>query len=523
MDLLGLLLKLVLDTSVSWARMFVALGVSVALSIAAGVWMATSSKAEKLMLPVVDVLQTIPILAFFPFAIYIFVAVLPGYIGINAAVVFLIITSMVWNMILGVYESIKTIPKELAEVARLYHFDIWRRLRRIYMPACFPRLVEQSILSWSIGLFYLVTSEIFSIGNKNYQVGYGIGPELIKLAQIGGGYYLLGLGVFIAFVILTRFLFFRPLEKYATKYTRQRAQAPKPKLEKRMITWLETALPRRKVEFDEKGFLIDSGGAAPRKPAVRRRVIKVSTLYTALGAMILLVMAYVIASSPTLRGYEIAAFIALAATFARVWLAFLVTLAIAVPVCVYIVFMSKRTSQYMLLFQIVASVPATVLLPAIALAIGGGALHGEVVAFIIFLLSGIWYVIFSVVASVKTLPSNIFEAQKTFGIKGWNAWKNIYLKAIVPGLITGAMTGIASEWNASIVAEYFTSTGITGSTNILSSVGIGIGKLLDLSLAAGNSGLGLMVIALLNLVVMILLVNTFVWKRFYNRIASVYR
>ncbi len=522
MDLLGLVLRLVLDTTVSWARMFLALAPSVAISIFVGVWIATSSRAGKLVMPLVDVLQTIPILAFFPFAIYVFVAVLPGYIGVNAAVIFLIITSMVWNMIIGVYEAIRTIPKEFEEVAQLYHFDIWKKLRRIYVPACLPRLVEQSILSWSIGLFYLVTSEIFSIGNSNYQVKYGIGVALIKLAQGSGMYYVLGLGVFVAFVVLTRFLFFRPLEKYSTKHLRQQAQKPKSQFEKGAIRWLENNLPRRKVAFDAAGFAVNLGRT---RAATHRRVsrkIEIPHLYKLIMVVVLAVLAYAIASNSTLRGYELLVIPALLATFMRVWVAFAIGMIIAIPVCVYIIFMSRHASQYMLLFQIVASIPATVLLPVIVLVFAGGSYGGEAVAFVIFLLSSIWYVIFSIVASTRTLPTNVLEVQKVFSIKGWNAWKNVYLRAIIPGLITGAMTGIAAEWNASIVAEYFTASGVTGTTNVLSQVGVGVGKLLDLSLAAGGQGIWLMVIALINLVVMILLVNTFVWKRFYNRIAKIY-
>ncbi len=143
-------------------------------------------------------------------------------------------------------------------------------------------------------------------------------------------------------------------------------------------------------------------------------------------------------------------------------------------------------------------------------------------ALVVFILSGIWYLIFSIMASARTMPQNIFEVSRIFGVKGTNAWKNIYLKAILPGLVTGALTGIAAEWNASIVAEYFTTSGVTGTTNVVSSVGVGIGKLLDLSLAPGGQGIGLMMVALLNLVVMILLVNTFVWKKLYNKVTKVY-
>ncbi len=521
MDLLSLLLMLVVDTSASWLRMFAALFISVFISIFVGIYAATNQRAEKIILPVVDVLQTIPILAFFPFAIFVFVFILPGFIGINAAVIFLIITSMLWNIIFGVYESVKTIPKEFVELADIYHFDFWSRLRRIYVPASAPRIIEQSILSWAIGLFYLVTSEIFSTGNANYHVAYGIGSALPGLS---GTSYLIAIGVFVCFVVATRFLFFKPLEDYSTRHMRGQSNgsAVLPKYEKRVLDWIGSRIPRNRAVFDAGGFSVEHVKRVPHRKVVaaQKAAADMSVYYKAAGVVAAAIIIYVIISDKTLFGYEMMVIPALAASFARVWVAFAVILAIAVPVCVYLVFMSKKTSKYMLLFQVLASIPATILLPLLAKALSPGSANGgEYVAFVIFFLSGIWYVIFGVMASTRTLPDNIFEVKKVFGVKGKNAWRNIYLKAILPGLITGAITGIAAEWNASIVAEYFTSAGVSGS-QVVSSVGTGIGRLLDTAIASG--GLWLMAVALLNLVVMIILINTFVWKRYYRSIAKVY-
>ncbi len=519
MDFIALVLQLVLDTSASWVRMFIALGISVLISIVVGIYAAVSPKAEKIILPVVDILQTIPILAFFPFALFVFVVILPGYIGINAAVIFLIITSMVWNIIFGVYESIKTIPREFLEVSDLYDFDRFERLKKIYIPAAMPRIVEQSILSWSIGLFYLVTSEIFSVGASNEQVKYGIGVAFASLAYQGAIPYLIGIAVFVVFVIATRFLFFRPLEEYSTRHIRSQQkvqQGNAPRYERALLGWVSRRISSAPMII-KSNRIVKGRKHISRVPVVEeRRDLKI------LGyAVVVLLVAgalYTFASNPVLLGYESQVLPALAASFARVWLAFAIMLAISVPLCVYLIFMSKYGRKYMLLFQIAASIPATILLPAIAVTIK----QGELVALVVFILSGIWYLIFSIMASVRTMPQNVFEVSRIFGVKGTNAWKNIYLKAILPGLVTGALTGIAAEWNASIVAEYFTTSGVTGTTNVVSSVGVGIGKLLDLSLAPGGQGIGLMMVALLNLVVMILLVNTFVWKKLYNKVTKVY-
>jgi NitT/TauT family transport system permease protein len=533
MDLLGLVGQLIVDTSASWIRMFIALGISIVVSFIIGVLAATSRTAERFTLPVVDVLQTLPILAFFPFVIYVFVGLLPGYVGINVAVIFLIITSMIWNIIFGVYESIKTLPNEVFEVVQLYHFDFWTRVKKIYIPASFPRIVEQSLLSWSIGLFYLVTSEIFSLGNSSAvchggtcSVTYGIGTWLVQNGPTTAGgsltNYLIGILVFIIFVVATRFLFFKPLENYATRYTKQQAKLARPVYEQVVLNFIRRGMKSKYVKPIHAATKdIRIGTAMTRRhQALAVTSKKHTAIYIALAVFMAVISAYIFVSSPLLLADEAQVLPALAFSFARIWFAFLVIAIISVPLSVYLIFMSKQISKYITLFQVMSSIPATILLPLIVIELVGFPSHGELVAFVIFVLSGVWYMIFSMVASTRTLPNNVLELKKLFGVRGILAWKKIYLKAILPGFVTGAVTGIAAEWNASIVAEYFTTSGISGN-NVISSVGTGIGKLLDLSLTS-SGGLELMMLALLNLVVMILLINTFVWKRAYRNVAKIY-
>ena len=426
MDLLGLLGQLIFDTSVSWIRMFIALGISVLISFAVGILAATSKKAENLILPVCDILQTLPILAFFPFAIFIFVAVLPGYIGINAAVIFLIVTSMLWNIIFGVYEAIKTLPNEIFEVAQLYNFDFWTRLRKLYIPACLPRIVEQSILSWAIGLFYLVTSEIFSIGTQNYRVTYGIGTWLVQNGPtaVGGSItnYLIGIAVFVIFVIATRMIFFKPLEDYSTRYMKTDAKpTAQPVYERVLLSWINRGMKSRyvrRIHTATKDIRIvkhpirhDIGDYGEKKNRFNR-------YYVLGGAALALVVVYLFLSHPILLQYEAEVLPALALSFTRIWLAFLVIALISVPLCVYLVFISKKGSRFLIGFQVIASVPATILLPLIVVALKAAPFQGELVAFVIYVLSGIWYMIFSMVASTRTLPNSIFEVKKLFGVNG---------------------------------------------------------------------------------------------------------
>lgn len=546
MAILDFVVSLLVDISFSWLRMLAALLISILLGLAIGIYAARREWAEKIIMPIIDILQTLPILAFFPFVIYVIVAAFPGYVGINVAVIFLIITSMVWNIIFGAFEAVKTLPLEISEVSEVYRMGALGRIRRIWLPASMPKVVEQAMLSWSIGLFYLVTSEIFSTANSTYTVKYGIGVALTNLA-LSGNYleYALGIGVFIIFVILTRALLFAPLETFFSPYGDQKQR------KHRLSNFIHRFKTPRLLRVHWHVFNIELKHRPRINYAARNESLTKAKTgkrllnrrgYTllAVGMVALLLISLYSIGIITVKdfGYEYEVLLALGASFARIWLAFAVILAISVPVSVYLVFMAKHRNAYVTLFQVLASIPATILLPLIVLGLQKSPYHNELVAFVIFVLSGLWYVIFGIMSNRNAIQNSVLEAKEVFGVKGIKAWKSIYLKAIVPGLITGAVTCIGAEWNASIVAEYFkapvamNTTTIAGSTavansaatlngTVLTSVKVGMGKFLNVELAAGHYWL--MALALINMTVMIVLINRLLWKRAYNSVAKVYK
>jgi NitT/TauT family transport system permease protein len=524
MAILGFIASLLVDISFSWLRMLVALLISILLGLSIGIYAARNRLAEKVIMPIVDVLQTLPILAFFPFVILVIVGALPGYVGINAAVIFLIVTSMVWNIIFGAYEAVKTLPNEVLDVSKVYQLGGFGTLRKILLPASMPKVVEQSMLSWSIGLFYLVTSEIFSTASSTYTVKYGIGVALTNLALSGNYFeYAIGIVVFIIFVVLTRALLFAPLERLFSRYsepTQARAESRFAGLVRRfrLHSTIRLHWPAR-GKAPERRYMAGKEAAAPDigEMHAHSMVARIALIVAVLLALALLYATGVINAQNL--GYEYSVLVALAASFARIWFAFAVILLISVPVSIYLIFMSKHSSAYVTLFQVIASIPATILLPLIVLSFRSYPMHDELVAFVIFVMSGLWYMIFSIMANRSYIQGSVLEVKRLFKVRGINAWKSVYLKAIVPGLITGGITAIAAEWNASIVAEQFTSTAI-GSGTPITSVGIGMGKFLDVQLGAGH--LWLMALALINLTAMIIIINRLLWKRMYGRVAKIY-
>ena len=516
--MVALLLMLVFDSLVSWLRMGIALVLSIIVGLAMGIVANRSSMAERVLLPLFDILQTLPILAFFPIVVYVVVAFLPGFIGINAAVILLIFTSMVWNIGFGAYEAIRTMPKEFAEVSEIFRLGQIAKLRKVLVPAAMPKVIEQSTLSWSVGLFYLVTSEIFSTGSKLYAVKYGIGSAIANYAFMGDiKAYLLGIIVLIAFVAITRLTLFSYLEK---RFVKREVKHRKPTMLLRGIRNIGSDTEHRFTVAERilgKRIRAIERGEAHEAKRIQRIVRDGS--YVLLGGLIAIVVA-ALALNPGIGASELQVLYAMAFSLGRIWLAFAVILVISIPLGIYILFMTKKGDAYMTLFQILAAIPATVLLPALAIGLKGTPYEGELIAMFIFFLSGFWYMLFGIVSTRASLQPSWEEAREVFGVKGKAAWKYFYLRAILPGLITGGITAIAAEWNASIVAEYFSTSGV-GAGTALVSVGNGLGKLLDLSLASNN--LWLMALGLINLTIVIIVINRLLWKRAYNRAVSVYK
>ncbi len=503
--MLAYLWPLLVDTIFSWCRMFIALFFSIILGLGIGIWAATSRKAERIIIPIIDILQTLPILAFFPFVIYIIVAAIPGYIGINIAVIFLIITSMLWNIIFGVYESIKELPHEFIELAALYGMGFWEKFRKIYFPASMPKVMGQSALSWAIGLFYLVTSEIFSTSNQTYEVKHGIGAALASLAGSGNiKEYVLGLSIFVIFVVATRILIFSPLEKHFNKYNLYQSKKPKRKIK------IKLRLPKIfSIRSKRNTYVLENISAV--------NVKKSNAIYQYL--LLILLFAAIFLLYKPLIGYEYEVLISLFASFARVWLAFALILLISIPLSVYLIFFSNRLGIYILLFQVVASIPATVLLPAIVMLLYHLPFGGELVAMFIIFLSMIWYLIFSIVTGMRTLPKSFMDLRKSLRLSRREAWKSIYLPAVVPSFVTGSITAIGGAWNSLIIAEYFTVQS-NGNSILLTQVGTGIGKLIDLAVYAGN--IKLMLVSIVCMSVMVVVINRLLWQRLYNKASKKY-
>jgi len=494
-----------------------ALGLSIVFALAVGIWAARSKRAEAVILPLLDIFQSIPILGFFPFVIAGIYGAFPNFLGANLAVIVLIFTSMSWNIAFGVYEAVKAIPQDYADLMGVSQAGAWQRIKSLYIPASMSRIAYNTQISWAVGLFFLVASEIITVGSTTIPVSYGIGLAVASFTSAGDyADYTLLIGCLILAVIVWRFLFLREFALWSEKY--KMMEEPKETHRDpimRFYSWVN----HRSIS---KLFLLahDSGVTRFTSSITRfRRGLKYAVLIFA-AAFVLLVASTIAASghlnlgslpSPsTMASTEVSAIYALAASFVRVWYVCAICIAVGLPLGILVSLNFKLYDFATPIFEVISSIPAPILLPAIILipVIGH---NSEAVAAIVITLSMFWYIVFNVMAGVRTLPADLKDLPKVFDVGRGSAWRNVYIPSALTGLVTGAITAVGGAWNALIIAEYFQ---VDPSKPPLTQVSTGIGKMITLATNQGNY-LALF-FAVVSMTILIVCFNLTVWRRIYH-------
>ncbi|MGI0071405.1 MAG: ABC transporter permease subunit [Thermoplasmata archaeon] len=524
-----------IDVVYSFLRMSAAYGLSLAFALAYGYYAAIHRTGERVMIPILDILQSIPILGFFPIALVVFAALTPGsWPGVNFASVFLIFTSMAWNMVFGVYESLKTLPADLKEAADTFHLRGWLLFRRVLLPATTNRLVYNSVLSWTAGWFFLVEAEIFTTNST--QTLPGIGSFLSFAASAhNADKFVAGILVLIVVIAVLDFVVWRPLGKWAERFRYDTTPSgegeilPAPSSANRFSR--VAAYVRRGVRTGVTRLstpLVQLAAIAVR-PArkTERRQSTVSTL--AVGAILvfswLLLIALIVAifhvftgpiAASVLRQIELLP-LAMGASALRVTAAFAICLAIALPLSLYLARNARAAKFGLPTVEVIASFPATALFPVIIFELIPY-LSAEGAAILMLMTGMLWYLFFNLLSGARALPPDLSEAADSFGLKGWKRFTRVILPGVFPALITGSITAFGGGWNTLIVAEYL-NVGTTQSLSLF-----GVGRAIDVGYALPNhEGYPLMVAALLTLVATVVLINELIWKPLYRRAVEKYR
>lgn len=529
---MGLPLQLAVDIAASWARLLIALLISIIFSLFVGIFAATSRRGEKIILPLLDIFQTIPILGFFPIVIFLIVGLVPGAVGINLAVIFLIFTSMSWNISFGVYEAVKSIPDEILELSELNHFSLWDRIRKIYVPSSLPRIAYQSMISFSIGFFYLATSEIFSTGSSKFAVVHGIGVEIANLTASAApaSEYVLALIFFVIAIILTRELLLEPLSIFSERFSLAQTDAS---LDESMVLKFYKSVYAFLV--GKTSFLAKQHHARVRRAEIRegypvgfeepqlkkhfKKHKEFRHIYLVIFLM-LLVLAITLLIHLKDGALELVVLTNLSASFTRVWTTYILSAAIALPIGIKIALSKKWFRPSMALLQVLSALPATILLPAIVTILALLPYFGELTAIVVIFISMFWYLLFSVVSGVRTIPESLLELAMMSKIKWTSRWRKVYIPAALPSFITGSVTAVGGAWNSLILAEYF-SVQSGHATLVITQVGTGIGKLIDLAVFSGD--LDLMILSIASMTIMVVVINRLFWQKLYSRVTSRYK
>jgi NitT/TauT family transport system permease protein len=525
----------VVDLGFSFTRMLVAYLLSLGFALLYGYVAASNRVGERVMIPILDILQSVPILGFFPLALGFFIVLTPhSWIGPNLASVFLIFTSMSWNMVFGVYESLKSFPADLKESADAFGVRGLQRLRQVVFPATINRLVYNSVLSWTGGWYFLVLAEIFSTGSKGIVLP-GIGSYLATTAETGDGNgFLTALLLFVSLIAVMDFAVWRPLGRMAERYrydtspsgesgSEGDAQGPRPLRRAAGFVARGVATSVSRVTTPLATFASRTASVAP-KPGPKT---KVAARYVAIGAILvvgwLLLIAigvgvFHVVSGPIpgkTRAMILLVPLALGESGLRLLAAYAICVGIALPLAIVLV---RRPRAYRLglpIVEVVASFPATALFPVFIVALVPF-LGLEGVAVLMLLTGMEWYLFFNILSGIRGIPPDLEEAARAFGLTRWQYYRRLLLPGILPAFITGSITAFGGGWNTLIVAEYF--AGPTQTFQVL-----GIGELIDVGNKAGGSGLALMVAALFAMVGTVVGINELFWKRWYRIAVEKYK
>lgn len=503
----------------SVGRMAAAYFLSLLFSLFYGYAAARNRTARLVLMPLLDVLQSVPILSFLPVVLLGLNAILPQAFAAELAAIVLIFTSQAWNMTFSFYQSMTTIPSELREAAAVFRFNPWLRFKTVELPFAAIGLLWNSMMSWSGGWFFLMAAEIFKVGTRDFRLP-GLGSYMQTAADQGNLAAVLGgLGVLVLIIVLLDQLVWRPLTAWADKFKVEMVEGDElptswfldllsrawlveqfgARLWSPFSEWIDGGLQRR----------LNSPIAPPERASAEGR-----PSWTAIG------IAVAFALIVFYGGYRAAALlltlpapvwaqlgIGLLATFARVTVALVITLLWTIPLGVLIGTNRRLATILQPVVQVVASIPATALFPVLLLALlqtPGGL---NIAAVTLMLMGTQWYLLFNVIAGAAAIPLDLRYTTDLLRLSSLDRWRTLILPALFPYIITGAITASGGAWNASIVAEHVEFGGQTHMTT-------GVGALIAQATATGDYAL--LLAATLTLVLTVVLINRTFWRQLYR-------
>ncbi|BCA93873.1 ABC transporter permease [Legionella antarctica] len=471
-------------------RLFIALIFSIVFTFIIGAWAAKNRRAEQVIIPAIDILQSIPVLSFLSITVTGFIHLFPNsLLGPECASIFAIFCAQVWNMTFGFYQSLKTIPHDLKEVSSMFRLSAWQRFWKVEVPFSMSGLLWNMMISMSASWFFVVLSEAISVAHQNIRLP-GVG-SYIALAIQQKDLHAVGYAILTMVIVIFLYdqILFRPLIAWSEKFKVE----PSPD-EAEYQSWLIDLIrgSRLMKRFTKTIAVFTDGFVNARwlrisEPKAVKEIDfkKQKRLDRFWGAFILLcilsgswfLLRFILAE---LKATDILhVFLLGAATGTRVIVLIIISSFIWIPVGVWIGLRPRIAQKIQPVVQFVAAFPANLFYPLFVIAIVKFNLSVEIWVTPLMILGTQWYILFNVIAGASNIPRDLYLAADNFGLKGWIWWKRLALPGIFPFYITGAITAAGGAWNASIVAEYVS----WGSVTLKAT---GLGEYIQASTTAGD-------------------------------------
>lgn len=531
-------------------RGVVAYVISLLFTLIVGYAAAKSKPAEKIIIPLLDILQSIPVLGFLPGLVLGLIALFPQTnTGLELAAVIMIFTGQVWNMTFSFYSSVKSLPTDFNEASTVIGFNWFQKLIRVELPFSAVNLAWNSLMSMAGGWFFLSVCESFPLGSREFRLP-GIGSYMAVAIKEGDRTAMILAVVTMVFLIVTiDFLIWRPILAWVQRFRLEdvAGAAPEEPLmqvvirESRILRWLKLTLRHLELQRIEKGsngvqvykddpivafrystrvrlLLLRKGFKKVYQQIVQSRyVLKVLRWGIQLG-IVAFIYWCVYGLFKILITVSISEWIVLLRntfwTFLRVCLALILSSLWAVPVGIWIGMSSRRVRLFQPIIQVLASFPAPMLYPLVLTLLFQLNVSFDLASMILMLLGVQWYVLFNVLAGALRIPLELGYALSLMETSRWDRWKTLYLPSVFPSLVTGWVTAAGGAWNASIVAEYLQYRG-----QVLQAGGLGA----TISVAAANQDFRTLAASLTIMVLVVVLLNRTVWARVYRMAQTRYR
>ncbi len=504
-------------------RMLLAMIASLVFTLTYATWAAKSERAGKLLVPILDILQSVPIFGFLSVTYVFFMSLAPGRVlGAEFASIFLIFTSQAWNMAFSFYQSLRTVPTELTEAAESFRLSPWMRFWQLEVPFGLPALIWNMMMSMSGGWFFVVASESISVGRTNVTLP-GVG-SYIALAIERRDLAAIGWAILTMFLVILAYdqLMFRPLVAWVDRFrVEQEPGAHEPRSwaltmmrRSRLIQaaklafhatvlWTSRAVRREDPRLPE---------AAPGRRGGRQDRIWVGVVAVLVALGVWRIATDLVAHTDPAEFFHVVGLAVL--TMIRVFALILLASLIWVPIGIWVGLRPRVAEIVQPIAQFMAAFPANLLFPVVIYAIVVWRLRPDIWLSPLMILGTQWYILFNVIAGAAALPTELRQVSANLGVKGWLWWRKVALPGVLPYYVTGAITASGGSWNAAQVAEFVN----WGHTQIEAR---GLGSYIATATAAGRFNRIVLGVAVMSLFVVAL--NRLFWRPLYYYAERRYR